>query len=247
MSKKKMHIASVVAISICLLAIGAWFIVTMLFSGPLSGNMQHDFGVVKIARPKTVLTHTYRLKNTTDHELQLTNAVPSCGCTTTDWPKDPVAVGEELVVPVNLTLRRSQLRTSSVRLEFATGEVAVLRIQGIGRFKQPMSIMPPEPILYSSSMQGTRAILSLEWSGEEKPEKPTLAVPDGLHIEFDDWNLSKEAEANTGIPELWTIRMRLVLRETIEGSQDFSINMPGSQELVVPFRVDKEPPGAIRD
>ncbi|MBC8200425.1 MAG: DUF1573 domain-containing protein [Planctomycetes bacterium] len=247
MSKKKIHIAIVGVISVCLLAIGAWFIVTVVFSGPLTGNMRHDFGVVQIDRPKTVLTHTYRLQNTTDHALQLTNAVPSCGCTTTDWPKEPVGVGEELVVPVNLTLRRSQLRTSSVRLEFATGEVVVLRIQGIGRFTQPMSIMPPEPILYSNAMQGTRAILSLEWSGKEKPEKPTLKVPEGLHIEFDDWILSKEAEANIGIPELWTIRMRLMLREDVEGSQEFSINMLESPELVVHFRVDTEPPGAIRD
>jgi hypothetical protein len=247
MSKKKMHIASVVAICICILAIGAWFVIPAMFGGPLSGNTRHDFGVVSIARPKTVLTHTYRLKNTTDHVLQLTKAVPSCGCTTTDWPKDPVAVGEELVVPVHLTLRRSQLRTSTVRLEFATGEVAVLRIQGVGRFAQPLNIMPPTPILYLKSMQGTRAILSLEWTAQEKPQKPTLTAPDGLQIEFDDWILSKKADTNKGIPELWTIRMRLKLSEPVVGLQVFSINMQGSPELIVPFTIDKEPLGAIRD
>jgi hypothetical protein len=247
MSKKKMHIASVAAICICILAISAWFVIPAVFGGPLSGNTRHDFGVVPIARPKTVFSHTFRLTNSTDHELQLIKAVPTCGCTTTDWPKEPVAVGEELVVPVHLTLRRSQLRTSTVRLEFATGEVEVLRIQGVGRFKQPLQIAPSTPTLYSNSMHGTRAILSLEWTSEEQPITPTFQTPDGLQIEFDDWILSKEADVHLGIPELWTIRMRLMLEKPVEGSQVFSINMQETPELLVPFTIDEEPIGAIRD
>ena len=242
-----MHLVFIAFICINLIAAVAWFAITTIMGGPLSGTLHHSFGVVKIERPATVLTHTFRLVNKTDHELQLTNAVPSCGCTTTQWPKEPVAIGEELVVPVNLTLRRSQLRSSNVRLEFATGEVAVLRIDGVGRFSQPLSILPPTPILYVHSMQGTRAMLSLEWSGEGNPTKPSITVPEGLQIEFDDWVLSKEEDTHKGIPELWTIRMRLMLAtETLE-TQEFVIRMRDTPELVVSFTIDKDPPGAIRD
>jgi hypothetical protein len=187
------------------------------------------------------------LVNTTDHELQLTNAVPSCGCTTTDWPKEPFAVGEVIEVPVNLTLRRSQLRSSTVRLEFDTGEVEVLRIDGIGRFIQPLAIMPPTPILYPDAAQGTRAVLRLEWTSNQRPTTPTISIPKGLRIDFDTWTLSTEEDSNKGIPAIWTIRMRFTLDSAEVAQQEFTIMMEGAPDLVVPFTIAEAPLGAIRD
>ena len=58
MSKKKMHIASVAAICIFILAISAWFVIPAVFGGPLSGNTRHDFGVVPNHSPQdSVFAH----------------------------------------------------------------------------------------------------------------------------------------------------------------------------------------------
>ena len=198
MSKKKTHVLLIISICVVIIAVFGWFVFAFVFGGPLSGIKHHSFGVVPIERPSSTLTHTFRLVNTTDHELRLTDAVPSCGCTTSDWPKEPVGAGEVLAIPVNLRLRRSQLRSSKVRLVFETGEIVVLRIDGIGRFTQPLHMAPYVPVLYPTAMQGTRAVLSLEWSDDSvHPTKPVIETPDGLRVEFDDWILSKEEDSNT--------------------------------------------------
>jgi hypothetical protein len=43
----------------------------------------------------TVVTHRFRFKNTGSAPLTLTNVKASCGCTTPEWSKDPVAPGAE--------------------------------------------------------------------------------------------------------------------------------------------------------
>ncbi len=248
MSKTKIHLLLIAMVSVACISVLCWIVLPIFIGGPLSGIKRHSFGVVPIERPSTTLTHTFRLINTSDHELQLTDAVPNCGCTTSDWPKEPVGIGEELAISVNLKLRRSQLRSSIVRLEFATGEMVVLRIEGIGRFTQPLQIAPYVPVLYPTAIQGTRAVLSLEWSDDSAhPTKPVIETPDGLRIEFDDWILSKEEDANKGIPEVWTIRMQIFVESEIVDPLEFTIKMKDSPELVVQFTIDTDIEGSIRD
>lgn len=41
------------------------------------------------------VTHIYKFTNTGDEPLVISNAKGSCGCTVPDWPKAPIAAGEE--------------------------------------------------------------------------------------------------------------------------------------------------------
>jgi ankyrin repeat protein len=40
--------------------------------------------------PKTI---TIKIKNVTDKPIRISKAIPGCGCTTPNWPKDPIAPG----------------------------------------------------------------------------------------------------------------------------------------------------------
>ncbi|MFR2510579.1 DUF1573 domain-containing protein [Odoribacter laneus] len=55
---------------------------------------QPTFNFGKITSGETV-SHTYSLKNTGDHYLIIKNIQTSCGCTTVDYPKEPIAPGKE--------------------------------------------------------------------------------------------------------------------------------------------------------
>lgn len=55
---------------------------------------QPTFNFGKITSGETV-THTYSFKNTGDHSLLIKNIQTSCGCTTVDYPKEPIAPGKE--------------------------------------------------------------------------------------------------------------------------------------------------------
>ena len=233
MSKRTTHIALVSAGAI--LAVGIILLLLMIFKSPLSGEKSFDFGVVPIERPSRVLEHTFHLINTTDHTLKLADAIPTCGCTTTNWPDTPVLSGEELLVPVHLKLQQSRYRSSKVRLEFESGEIAVLTIEGTGRFIQPLQCLPPSISLADGNNEGTRCVLSLEWFEEHAPTQPTFVLPTNVRVESDAWTLSKKGDKHRGTPDKWTIRLHVMLEGALETGSVMKIEVVKSPELIVPL------------
>jgi hypothetical protein len=64
--------------------------------GPLPvmefATMEHDFGTINEG---DVVEYTYKFKNTGEAPLIIQSAQGSCGCTVSDWTKEPVPVGGE--------------------------------------------------------------------------------------------------------------------------------------------------------
>ncbi len=56
-----------------------------------------DFGEMN---QKESVSTDFVIKNTGDAPLLIRSAKGSCGCTVPEWPKEPVAVGEEAVIKV---------------------------------------------------------------------------------------------------------------------------------------------------
>lgn len=52
----------------------------------------HDFGQIKEADGK--VSSTFVVKNTGDSPLVITRVIASCGCTTPEWTKEPIAPGQ---------------------------------------------------------------------------------------------------------------------------------------------------------
>ena len=50
----------------------------------------HDFGDIEQG---TKVSHTFEFENAGTDPLILSNVLTTCGCTATDWPRDPVAPG----------------------------------------------------------------------------------------------------------------------------------------------------------
>jgi hypothetical protein len=230
------------------LAGAGWFVNLAMFSSSFSGELRHDFGVVRIDRPFSVLEHTFRLTNETDQTLHLIKATPSCGCTTTEWPEDPVGSGEELVIPTHLTLRRSQLRSSKIRLEFDNGEIVVLHIKGVGRFAQPLSFVQQSMKLSLDDEDGFRGVLKLEWEGKGRPPRPTAQPPEGLNVEFVEWRMATAADPNNMIPEVWTIILKAHQTGTLAEDASLLVNIEGVTELLIPCTGEtlNPPPPRIR-
>lgn len=53
---------------------------------------EHDFGKITQEAPVTI---RYKFKNTGSNPLKISNARGSCGCTTPNWSKEPIAPGGE--------------------------------------------------------------------------------------------------------------------------------------------------------
>jgi len=58
---------------------------------------QHEFGDVKQGEK---VSHSFTFKNTGNEPLVLNNVLATCGCTVTEWPKDPVQPGKSAEIEV---------------------------------------------------------------------------------------------------------------------------------------------------
>lgn len=55
-------------------------------------DVRHRYGEVEEG---AIVTHTWKFKNTGKAPLIISNCKSTCGCTVPEWPKEPIAVGEE--------------------------------------------------------------------------------------------------------------------------------------------------------
>ncbi|QJX46876.1 DUF1573 domain-containing protein [Hymenobacter taeanensis] len=58
---------------------------------------EHDFGDIQ---PGSVVKHTFEFTNTGKSPLLIENATASCGCTTPNWTKEPIAPGAKGTIDV---------------------------------------------------------------------------------------------------------------------------------------------------
>ena len=87
-------------------------ITTNLVNNPLTANENADavaMPVIEVAQDffdfgempqKESVSTEFILKNTGDAPLLIRSAKGSCGCTVPEWPKEPVAVGNEAIIKV---------------------------------------------------------------------------------------------------------------------------------------------------
>ena len=77
---------------------------TSMLAAPKGGavisaeNTSYDFGTIKEADGK--VSHTFEISNTGDMPLVITRIIASCGCTTPEWTKEPIAPGKKAEIKV---------------------------------------------------------------------------------------------------------------------------------------------------
>lgn len=60
-------------------------------------NNTYDFGTIPQGTP---VTHDFVFTNTGKVPLILSAVTPSCGCTSPEWPKEPVAPGKSAIIKI---------------------------------------------------------------------------------------------------------------------------------------------------
>lgn len=59
---------------------------------------KHDFGDI---HQGDKVQHTFTFENTGNEPLIITNVQVTCGCTASDWPRDPIAPGQESSITIS--------------------------------------------------------------------------------------------------------------------------------------------------
>ncbi len=89
---------------------------------------KHNFG--KIVQNKPV-TYIFKFKNTGTKPLIVESAVAGCGCTTPEYPKQPIAKGKEGTIKVTYNAANMGGFTKDVTVKFLNNDTpVVLNISG---------------------------------------------------------------------------------------------------------------------
>jgi hypothetical protein len=85
----------------------------------------HDFGNIKEGE---VVEHVFKFKNIGDSPLILTGVQPSCGCTASDYTKEPVASGGEGTISLSFNSAGkvgAQNKTATVKANIEGGQTTI--------------------------------------------------------------------------------------------------------------------------
>jgi len=98
----------------------------------------HNFGKIPQGRPAV---YTFEIVNTGATPLRLDNVQASCGCTTPEWSKDPIAPGATAKIRVGYNAYADGAFAKTVTIIYNTNQTKTLTISG-EVFKSPVSSAP---------------------------------------------------------------------------------------------------------
>jgi hypothetical protein len=98
----------------------------------------HNFGKIPQGRPAT---YTFEIVNTGKDPLKLDNVQASCGCTTPEWSKEPIAPGATANIKVGYNAHAEGAFAKVVTIFYNGNQTKTLTITG-DVYKTPASSAP---------------------------------------------------------------------------------------------------------
>jgi len=90
-------------------------------------TMEHDFGKIPQGKP---VYFNFEFTNTGKTDLKLENVQASCGCTTPEWNRDPVAPGATAKIKVGYNAAAENYFEKSITITYNTNQTKQLKIKG---------------------------------------------------------------------------------------------------------------------
>lgn len=90
-------------------------------------EMEHDFGKIPQGKP---VYYFFDIVNISDMPLKLDNVQASCGCTTPEWSKDPIAAGSVGKIRVGYNAAAEGYFEKVISITYNTNQNKQLKIKG---------------------------------------------------------------------------------------------------------------------
>ena len=90
-------------------------------------DMEHDFSQIPQGKP---VYYNFEIVNTGLTPLKLDNVVASCGCTTPEWSKDPIAPGATAVIRVGYNAAGEGVFEKYITITYNTSQTKQIKIKG---------------------------------------------------------------------------------------------------------------------
>ena len=102
---------------------------------------KYDFGKIQQNRP---VTHAFEIVNKSKEPIKLDNVQASCGCTTPEWSRDPIAPGGTAVIKVGYNAATEGPFSKNITIQYNGNQTATIIISGTV-FKAPETSAPANP------------------------------------------------------------------------------------------------------
>ena len=89
---------------------------------------EHDFGKIPQGKP---VYYTFKIANTGKEELKLDNVQASCGCTTPEWSRSPIAPGTTADIRVGYNAASEGNFDKFITITYNTNQSKQIRIKGM--------------------------------------------------------------------------------------------------------------------
>lgn len=86
-----------------------------------------DFGRIPQGKP---VTHVFKVTNTGSAPLVLEDVQASCGCTTPEWSKEPIAPGATAEIKVGYNAAAEGSFEKSINIIYQQGQMKMITIKG---------------------------------------------------------------------------------------------------------------------
>lgn len=90
-------------------------------------EIRFDFGKIPQGKP---VTHIFEVKNSGNTPLQFENVQASCGCTTPEWSKEPIAPGATQNITVGYNAAAKGPFEKTITIHYNSGKTKQLFIKG---------------------------------------------------------------------------------------------------------------------
>jgi hypothetical protein len=89
---------------------------------------EHDFGKIPQGKP---VYYTFEIVNTGAKPLKLDDVRASCGCTTPEWSREPIAPGATAAIKVGFNAAADAPFEKFITITYNTNQTKQLKISGI--------------------------------------------------------------------------------------------------------------------
>lgn len=88
---------------------------------------EHDFGKIPQGKP---VFYAFEIVNLSAEPLTLQNVQATCGCTTPEWSKEPIAPGATAIIKVGYNAAAEGAFEKPITITYKDGQTKVLKIKG---------------------------------------------------------------------------------------------------------------------
>ncbi len=174
----------------------------------LVGNMEHDFGIIRLEPGGKELTHTFTLENHTDRTITITDSNGSCGCAVAELSDVSIEPEQSLEVHVKLRLASPKKKSERIWLIIDDDEVVTLRMYA--------QAVRTDALLQSAQCVDLKNHESAELLLHALSEKPSdapsppklLSGPSWLAAEIGEWHPVDADAQGAAIRHTCTVRLQ---------------------------------------